>query len=312
MWAWFIASFNVTTVAQLGFTIYALDQYLRTESGTKERASEWFGGGLYLTLCIALVLVLLLIFIAVGDLGRLHLVLAFRQWRLNVAMKELVHRLHALEEGSEKGQHVLMLAEKGMKYVSTYTYNNFQYDNKLLLLKIAEKWNHLMLMRADTAREKLKCCVTALYQNSRAKQRNQLAAESEAIFAASPMIFFQGTEIGGHDDFERFLGAPEADRGRAISAPITTRYHRLTEPSTAHEPRKSDMYATVGSRQSSRSSWQSYSGMPRTQLVEPMGLSQRLLRNPADSSADSADFYFTPDRSDEGAAGRRMSADGAV
>merc|ERR1712100_185245 len=108
-------------------------------------------------------------------------------------------------------------------------------------------------MRAATAREKLKWCLTAWIQNSSEESRQKLAAESEALFAASPMTFFQGTDIGRQDDFERLMGSPDGYRTRSATDPTSrasNRYSRID--STIEEAkdrpdqarRSTDLYST--------------------------------------------------------------------
>jgi len=319
VWAGFIASLNIATVSQIGFGIYALIQFWTTGSTIGTRARDIWGETLFLTLTFLMLVVDLVIMIAVGDLARLHHVLAYKNWRLNVEMADLQRGLMASRSDSdsnERSRQVKLFAERGLGYITTYTYNRQQYDNKRQLVKIADKMNQLMLMRAETAREKLKWCMKAWLQNSTETSRQKAAEESEALFAASPMTFFQGTDIGGQGDFERLMGSSEM-RTRSATDPTTSggaRYNRMEEKEGAPEPRRSlHLYATAGysaersaalgrtrSQQEPVMGFRfSHPGFLQSdggERPEPMGMGTRLLppggRISEASSTDTAELYF--------------------
>jgi len=180
VWSVFVAALTLLSASQIALTAYSIFKYTEEGSVCSVNAKEIWGGILYLILASSSLFFEFLVFIAVFDLVRLHLLLAYRQCRLDATMATLAYRVLEMPDGNEKRRDMLLLAEKGGgSYVSTYTRNNFQYDNKILLLKLAKHVNTLMLMTAEYANDKLKFCLEALYQNSRAMRREHLAAESE-------------------------------------------------------------------------------------------------------------------------------------
>jgi len=217
-----------------------------------------WGGGLFLTLCGLLLLLRCAVFVAVGDLLRIHVLICAKQCRLNSVVEALQREVAELPEGADKARKVKSLAETGLHYETTYTWNQHQYDNKLRLLKMAQGCHYILLMLTEGPKEMTKVCFLVLQQKSRAAQQQKRAALADLRLAASPMHFLQGTELGHHDDYERFIAsAHSAERQRSATAPIqrgsSIRYsNHATRPSYAVPQRglqlSSHSYATVPSR----------------------------------------------------------------